>query len=350
MGGIPNEDIEALKQYWEVYPSLKKELFVANKRTNYSDLKIAKEEIKQTIFNHPEFVSFSKEMDTLFTDWKTQNTIFLKQLTLGIKPKKVIHTISEAILTDYTSKALMDKYDVYQHVMNYWNETMQDDTYIIAVDGWKAEPYRILVKNKAGIETDKGWDCDLVPKILVIDRYFLPEKTALQKLEAEKEALAATQTELEEEHNIEEGIFFDFDKINKGTVQKRLKAIDTTKLKAENTEEITVLKTYLKLVEDQAVLTKKIKEATAELDKKVLAKYKILTIDEIKQLVVDDKWMTAIEKSVKSEMERISQRLTRRIKELAELYETPLPKQTKDVTDLESKVTAHLQKMGFLWN
>lgn len=110
-----------------------------------------------------------------------------------------------------------------------------------------------------------------------------------------------------------------------------------------------MLKTYLKLIEDQAVLTKKIKDATAKLDKKVLAKYKILTIDEIKHLVVDDKWMLSIEKSVKSEMERISQRLTGRIKELAELYETPLPKQTKDVTDLENKVIAHLQKMGFVW-
>lgn len=350
LGGIPNEDIEALKQYWEVYPSLKKELFVANKRTNYSDLKIAKEEIKQTIFNHPEFVAFSKEMDKLFTDWKTHNTIFLKELTVGIKPKQVVHTISEAILTAYTGKALMDKYDVYQHVMNYWNETMQDDTYIIAVDGWKAEPYRILVKNKANVETDKGWDCDLVPKTLVIDRYFMPEKTALQKLEADKETLAATQTELEEEHDTEEGIFSDFDKINKGTVQKRLKAIDTPKLNAENSEEIIVLKTYLKLIEDQAVLTKKIKEATAELDKIVLAKYKILTIDEIKQLVVDDKWMSTIEKNIKSEMESISQRLASRIKEMAELYETPLPKQAKDVAGLESKVIAHLQKMGFVWS
>lgn len=350
LGGIPNEDIDALKQYWEVYPSLKKELFVTNKRTNYSDLKIAKEDIKQIVFNHPEFVTFSEEMDKVFTEWKTKNTIFLKELTAGIKPKKIIHSISEAILTSYTSKALMNKYDVYQHVMNYWNETMQDDTYIIAVDGWKAEPFRILVKSKKGVETDKGWDCDLVPKGLVIDRYFMPEKTALQKLETNKETLAATQQELEEEHDTVEGVFSDFDKINKGTIQKRLKAIDTPKLKAENVEEITVLKTYLKLIDDQAALTKKIKEATAELDKKALAKYKVLTIDEIKQLVVDDKWMTTIEKNIKSEMERISQRLAGRIKQMAELYETPLPKQIKDIADLESKVTAHLQKMGFVWS
>jgi type I restriction enzyme M protein len=86
------------------------------------------------------------------------------------------------------------------------------------------------------------------------------------------------------------------------------------------------------------------------LDIKVIERYKTLTETEIKQLVVDDKWMASIERSVKTEMERISQRLTQRIKELAERYETPLPKQTTDVAELEEKVTAHLQKMGFVWS
>jgi type I restriction enzyme M protein len=47
--------------------------------------------------------------------------------------------------------------------------------------------------------------------------------------------------------------------------------------------------------------------------------------EEIQSLVINDKWMTAIANDVKSEMERISQRLTQRIKKLAERYETPLP-------------------------
>ncbi|MCP4104099.1 MAG: hypothetical protein GY749_00940 [Desulfobacteraceae bacterium] len=87
-----------------------------------------------------------------------------------------------------------------------------------------------------------------------------------------------------------------------------------------------------------------------ELDKKVIERYKTLTKDEIKSLVVDDKWMANIEKAVKTEMERISQRLTQRIKELAERYETTLPQQTQVVADLEEKVNAYLQKMGFAWN
>jgi type I restriction enzyme M protein len=296
-------------------------------------------------------------MDDLFNDWKTRNTKTLKALTIGVKPKQTIFRISEDVLTTYTGKALMDKYDVYQHLMNYWNEVMQDDCYLIAVDGWKAELSIIKQTKSATV-----WDCDLVPKTLVIDRYFLAEKKAIEKLEADKEAIATQLTELEEEHSTEEGYFADIDKVNKANVQKRLKELLAAKPKTKKQNlaiaaepeaaygEQAVLELYLKLLDDQTELTKKIKVAITDLDKKVIERYKTLTETEIKQLVVDDKWMTSIEQSVKTEMERISQRLTQRIKELAERYETPLPKQTTDVAELENIVTAHLQKMGFAWN
>ena len=345
LGGIPNADIEALNEYWEVYPSLKAELFNASERENYSDLKIEKDQIKQTIFNHPEFTTFSKKMDEVFETWKTKNTQILKALVKGFKPKELVFRISEDILATYTGKALMNKYDVYQHLMDYWSEVMQDDCYLISADGWKAE---LTITKQTKTVTE--WDCDLVPKSLVIDRYFLAEKNGVEQLEAEKETIAIEISELEEEHNTEEGLLADVpDKVNKGNVQKRLKAIDTPKLKTENAEEIKVLKAYLKLIDDQSAINKKIKEALAELDKKVIERYKTLTKDEIKQLVVDDKWMSVLERDVKTEMERISQRLTQRIKELAERYETTLPQQTAEVASLESKVTTHLQKMGFVW-
>lgn len=356
MGDIPNADIEALENYWAVYPSLKNHLF-KNKRKGYSQLTIDHSQLKNEIFSHPEFVSFSKEMDDLFTDWKTRNTKLLKALTIGIKPKQTIFRISEDVLITYTGKALMDKYDVYQHLMNYWNEVMQDDCYLIAVDGWKAELSIIKQTKQATV-----WDCDLVPKTLVIDRYFLSEKKAIEKLEADKEAIATQLTELEEEHNTEEGYFADLDKVNKVNVQKRLKELLALKqnTKKQNLAiaaepeatygEQAVLELYLKLIDDQTELNKKIKDAITDLDKKVIARYKTLTETEIKQLVVDDKWMASIERSVKTEMERISQRLTQRIKELAERYETPLPKQASEVTVLEEKVNAHLRKMGFVWS
>lgn len=380
LGGIPNADIEALNEYWEVYPSLKAELFNACERENYSDLKIEKEEVKQTIFNHPEFITFSKEMDNVFETWKTKNTQILKALVKGFKPKELVFRISEDILATYTGKALMNKYDVYQHLMNYWNDIMQDDCYYLAMEGWKAE---LTITKQTKTVTE--WDCDLVPKSLVIDRYFLAEKQAIEKLEAEKEAIAAEITELEENlpDAVEEDDWIlnevknDKGKITKTLVDDKMRdlkieilKIPDTKTKkeinkiikdkfdkAKSTDEnaeafakLDVLQSYLDLVDKDTQVKAKIKKALADLDKKVIERYKTLTEDEIKQLVVDDKWMSVLERDVKTEMERISQRLTQRIKELAERYETTLPQQTTEVADLEAKVNAHLQKMGFVWN
>lgn len=377
LGGIPNADIDALQKYWDVYPSLKAELFEDNERENYSNLKVAKDEIKTSIFDHPEFVNFRTEMDTLFEGWKVNNTKLLKALDSGFKPKQTIFKVSTDLLQTYTNKKLIDKYDVYQHLMNYWNDTMQDDCYAIAADGWVAELY-IVKKTKK----ENQWDCDLVPKTLVIDRYFLTEKHAIEKLEAEKENIGAQMKEMAVEHGGDEGVLEalknDKGKITKGNLQERVLKIkdeileanptktmekaaksikkDFTKVKwvkgvdDDNFKELDLLYEYLLLFDNEKAAADKIKKAITELDTKVIERYKTLTVDEIKQLVVDDKWMTSIEKAINTEMERISQALTMRIKELAERYEATLPKQTEAVTKLETKVNTHFQKMGFKWN
>lgn len=114
--------------------------------------------------------------------------------------------------------------------------------------------------------------------------------------------------------------------------------------------ELDVLYDYLLLLDKETKAKKKIKEAWAELNKKVISKYKVLTEDEIKILVVDNKWLATIERDVITEMDRISQRLTGRIRELADRYENPLPQQHKEVNELTVKVDTHLKKMGFVWN
>ncbi|OFX75332.1 MAG: hypothetical protein A2X12_09285 [Bacteroidetes bacterium GWE2_29_8] len=250
--------------------------------------------------------------------------------------------MSEDLLKTYTNKDLLDKYDIYQHLMNFWAETMQDDCYIIAAEGWKAE---LIVRKQTKKETI--WDCDLVPKVLVIDRCFKTEKLAIEKLEADKDMITSQIDEMIEEHSSEDGYFAELDKVNKANIQKRMKEIDNVKLAKNNADEITVLKQYLTLTDNLSELTNKIKVATTELDKKVINRYKTLTEDEIKTLVVDDKWVTAIERAIKTEMERLSQRLTQRLKELSERYETQLFNHTAEVAELEKKVKLHLTKMGF---
>jgi len=231
---------------------------------------------------------------------------------------------------------LIDKYDLYQHLMTYWLDTMQDDTYLIVSEGW-------AVGNEVEYEK-KEFEGKLIPKSILVARYFNESKLAIENLEAEREACTAELESLEEEHSGEDGYFTSLDKVNKGTVAKRLKDVKADK---EAKEEIDVLNVYLKLNEQQSEANKKIKEYTAELDKQLLAKYKSLTLDDIKLLVVENKWMAYIEHSVKNEMQRISQRLTIRVRELAERYESTLPSVLNEVKSLEEKVNAHLSKMGY---
>jgi type I restriction enzyme M protein len=313
MGGIPAHDVDGLKAYWQVYSTLRKELFTAG-RKGYYNLKCKISHIQMTIFGHKEFVAYTLEINTLLDKWITKSTTYLAKQTIDLQPKKVIAHIAEDILSTFENKALLENYNVYQHLMNYWSATMQDDCYLINADGWKAEPYRIIVENKQGKKVDKGWTCDLVPVELIIKKYFNDDKEALLKSETKKENYATQLQELEEEHNTEDGYFADFEKVNKANIQKRLKelaAIKPKKVKINVVEdysmvaepetlygEVAVLQQYLDLNEKQGVLNAKIKEATEQLDQKALAKYKTLSEADIKQLVIKDKWMQAIQHAI----------------------------------------------------
>ena len=281
------------------------------------------------------------------------SVVNLKSLQPGSHPKEVIADLSEGLLAHYTGKPLIDKYDVYQHLMDYWAETMQDDCYLIADYGWKAETYRIIETDKKGKQKDKGWTCDLVPKPLIVARYFAKEQKAIDRIAAELEGITARITELEEEHSGEDATFSGFDKINKASVAARMKEVKAEIEELEQgegewvVEEKRVLEEWLTLNDEENGLKKRIKEAEAELDKRAYAHYPKLTENEIKTLVVDDKWLAALDAMIHGEMDRISQTLTQRVKELAELYETPMPQLSSRAADREAKVYRHLERMGF---
>ncbi|NBW42078.1 type I restriction endonuclease subunit M, partial [bacterium] len=348
-GGIPSRDVEALKEYWDVCPGLKAALFSEN-RSKYLDLSVDKTAIKNSIFEHPEFQSYTEKMNALFSEWRNRAEKKLKALEAGHNPKEVIFELSEDLLDHYEEAPLLDQYDIYQHLMNYWSDTMQDDCYLIAADGWTAKAERIIEKDKKGKEKDKGWSCDLVPKSLIVSRYLEDEQKAITELETALEIAAAERTELEEEHGGEEGAFSELEKINKGAASARIKELRADKQsEAESKEEIAILKKWTELNNQESKLKKELKEKEAELDEKAYKQYPKLSELEIKTLVVDDKWLSTLESLIHGEMDRVSQSLTQRVKELAERYETPLPKMTEQVAELEGKVNKHLERMGFSW-
>ena len=353
-GGIPEADVQALSRYWAVCPQLRAALFKP-RRPGYLDLALAPAAIKPTIHQHPEFQAFTVAMNTHFDQWRASAVERLKSLDKGgFHPKDLIRG-AEGLLNHYelqpTAERLLDPYAVYQHLMDYWAATMQDDAYLIAEDGWKATPYRVLEtrKNKDGTTgktVDKGWACDLVPKALLVKHHFGPEQAVLDRLSAALESTQASQAELEEEHSGEEAVFGGFDKINDKEVKSRIREIGRDE---DAADELAVLTQWLVLSEQAAALKKRIRTLDAALDAQALARYATLTADEVKTLVVDHKWMTALGAAVAGELDRVSQTLTGRVKELSERYGRTMPELAQQVDDLEARVAGHLAKMGFAW-
>jgi len=351
-GGIPEADVHALSRYWTVCPALQATLFKP-RRKGYLDLTPSPSAIKGVIHAHPEFQAFTQAMNGHFEAWRAPVTQRLKALVPGFQPKALIHELAEGLLEHYehqpSAEKLIDPYAVYQHLMDYWVEIMQDDAYLIAEDGWKAQPYQLLEtkKNKdgsSGKTVDKGWACDLVPKALLVQYHFAADQAQLDRLNAELESVQAAQTELEEEHSGDDAVFAGFDKINDKEVKSRIKEIGVD---ANAVDELAVLKQWLALSEQASALKKHIRKLDADLDAKALARYPTLTTGEVKALVVDHKWMAALDVAVHGELDRVSQALTGRVKELAERYGRTALELVKQMDDLEAQVAAHLAKMGF---
>ena len=366
-GGIPKRDIDAFDSYWQVMPALRADLFKPASHPGYFEL--VSREVKPVIFTHPQFTAFKAGVDTLFNQWLASSTPQLKSFAAdeaGSHPKTLIATLSEDLLNAFAKAPLLDYYDIYQHLMDYWTETMQDDCYLISADGWKAgakvrEILKVKDKNNKLVWAEKQDYCqgkrrfksDLIPVEILIDRYFMAERSAIEGLEAQLANIEQSMSEMLQEHSGEDGSLsevIDGEGDKQKVMAKAIKARQREICEDPDYEdELKVLNEYAALIDQQSILKAKLKKAEEGLDDKIHAKYPQLSEAEIKTLVVDDKWLATLAVAVQGELDRVSQTLTGRIRELSERYSTPLPKLIDEVATLASRVEEHLKKMGAVW-
>ena len=363
LGGIPKSDIDTLSQYWTVCPSLKNTLFISIKnRPNHLDLQVDKEDITNIIYNHPEFVGFINSTQKTYSAWEKKTTTHCSHLDKGIRPKQEITKIAESILSRFNKQPLIDKYAIYQHLLDYWNETMQDDFYEISADGWKAgnEVNRLKKRTPKGQQKDvaglEGLEGRLIPPGLIVQEYFAKEQASIDKLNEQIETAKTKREELIEENSSEDGLLSEVTdtkgKVSKVNVKCRLKEITPkkgVKIDADLKEEFDLLETLAWLYEEEDDKNRELKAEEKELEGKVIEQYPLLSEDEIKRLVIKKKWMTEIKKRVQTETDTVSHYLTQRIKELAERYETTLTELTDEVDALTTKVENHLKQMNYKW-
>ena len=321
----------------------------------YLRLRVAPQAINAAILDHPEFASFKATVTARFAAWQTTASVQLKAFGKDGRPKVLIEALSESLLEAFRKVPLLDAYDVYQHLMDYAAETMEDDAYRIAEVGWvEAAKPQLIVEDKARKTKARPdfaigrrkFHAELIPPALLIARYFVKEQAAIEALEVSRAALEQQMEEMAEEQGGEGGLLeeakTDKDKLTKASVMARLKEIRTDR---DAADERQAVQAYLALIEQEAATAAKLKAAEDALTEKVLAKYFKLTNEDVKVLVVDDKWLATVDASMQGELDRIFQTLTGRIQQLAERYAKSLSGLEEEIEALGRQVGEHLKKL-----
>ncbi|MYA43438.1 MAG: SAM-dependent DNA methyltransferase [Gemmatimonadetes bacterium] len=355
-GGIPNRDINALGAYWEVFPGLRKLLFSPNGREGYGDARVEADEVRGVVLEHGEFKAYGDRVRRVVDGWRREHAPSLRELAVGDSPKALIRDLSEDLLDRFAGLPLLDSYGVYQCLMDYWDEIMQDDVYLVVTEGWmEAARPRVLVpvKGKATAEIPdltvnrKKYRMDLLPPGLLVARHFATEQAEVDRLRTEQEGIARELEEFIEEYFGEDGLLegatSDTGKVTQAAVRARLKAVVGD---AEGWEERDALEVCLDLMKALAAAKRAAKAAQTRLDSKVLARYATLTAAEITELVVGDKWMASVKGAIGQVVERLTGGLVDRVRVLEGRYARPLPELERRVEDYGAKVEGHLERMG----
>lgn len=357
-GGIPDRDLDALSGYWDAFPSLRATLFRPN-RPGYSDLAVDVANVQQTVLDSDEFKQFAAKVTADVDAWFAAHRDALAAIDGSTVPNDLIATLGDDLLERFKPVPLLDEYDVYEQLMTYWRATLHDDVFLIMNDGWEgAAAPRKTIEDKerklsetpdlavgSGRSATK-YKMDLVPPALIVARYFAEEQVTIDELAAAAEEATRAVEEYVEEHAVEDGLLaeaMDDDKISKALVAARLKV---AKREASDPEEIEALEHLIKLYSAEATAKKAVKDVQAELDLATLKKYGELTMLEIRQLVLDDKWHATVTKRIDGEVNSLTLKLVVRIQQLGERYAETVGDLEVELEKLGAKVADHLADMG----
>lgn len=354
-GGIPFNDVGSLSLYWETFPNLQRTLFAPLRKDFYS-LAIEKGAISDTIHDERDFSSYADKVENAFETWIKKIDGKLRAICDTTKPKLLIAEIAEEIIAEYAPVTLIDKYDAYEVLLSYWDETMADDVYIIVQDGYDAvreiEVFNKTTtkKKKDGTKVDQeketGWDGKLVPKALIIEMFFSADQKVIDDTET---VIAVALAELDEmienaeEDSVINNVLKDNGNIDKPLLKKKLKD------KELDIEDKATLQKFQVLVTRVDEGSKVVKELSTTLDKKARDNYPKLTNKEIIELLLNRKWYRSLMSGVYALYTAVSHRISDRVTELADCYEKTMPQLESEVSALESKVKSHLERMGYKW-
>jgi type I restriction enzyme M protein len=429
-GGIPKHDIDSLVKLWSVSPELKDKIFkIVDADHNVYELALHPEAVEQSIYEDANIIKESEhEKHAIFGGWKNEVRSDLLSIDRNTNPKALIREIAHKLLTAYEGAVILDNFNVYDCLLNYWNEKLQDDVYVVKALGYEAgreieyEYRQKKVKDEHGetIQVDdktkvKSFDGALIPREIIEREYFSAELKELEEIKDMAEIIRIELQERIEEESGEDSVYQEVlneaeDNITKTELNKRIKELDEKrvseganlleelfalftedankaeefvlteelfkeydlrnkngklgKAKVQNaireakgqaeipekySDEYAALISYKERLDELDDWEKRIKEVEADLDEKVTCKYGELTVEEIKRLLFEEKWMARLATDVADEMDLVLNEMVSRVMTIAKRYERTLPEIEKEAQESREKVRLALERMGYQW-
>lgn len=429
-GGIPKFDIDSLEKLWKVSPRLKKKIFkLKDEAHDIWELNIESEAVEEIIVQDDNIIKESnKELNIKFSFWEEYAKNRLLNIDKNIVPKSLIKDLGFDILKKYKDVKILNNYNIYDILLNYWNEKLQDDVYVIKSLGYEAardidcvyatkksknaEGNEIQIEDKNKI---KSFDGALIPKYIIEEEYFGEELRELSELKLQAEIIESELNEMIDEQAGDDSLFVEVlnDKgvsISKVNLQNRIKFIENKKESeavklleellsifnqdknkaeyfAENNsiflgyeirnangklskgkialaiklakedaivpedlaDEYNLLMTYQEKQNTLDEVNKTIKDKTIVLDDKVVEKYPALTVEEIKYLLFDKKWMTKIKADIKNEIDIVVNSWASKVHTIASRYEKTLGEIEAETMKTRDEVNLALERMGYKW-
>ncbi|GAA8172642.1 hypothetical protein NP0156_13960 [Helicobacter pylori] len=348
---LPKNEIKAYAPYFQVFKELKNTLFKKSDKEGYYALKTECENIKELIIQSSEFQTFHDSVLSAFDRLDLFETF--NHLEPGFNPKTLIESVCSKVLKEFEKGEILDKYGVYQLFKDYYNEVLQDDWFLLSFNDFSsAKELRKLNplkdKNKKANYLEEPdfviqktyYKSDLIPKNLIKQRFFEKETKELEELENAFNEKEADFEEFIEEHSNEEGLFYEL-KINESVLKKELK-------NATDLEDKKILKTALEFLEAKNKVLKMKNKAHEELELKAFHQYKNLELNEIKDLIIKDKWLNSLKNALENKILKRINAFISALNEIISSYSNSLLELDKEVKESESKVLEHLKDLGLM--
>ena len=369
-GGIPRGDVDSIDKLWCISPVLKGKIFTCTDEVRgIYQLALPAADVETTVGEDDAVQQeHRQEVEALFTEWKESVREKLLTIDGNTVPRDFIRNISLKLLNIYKPAKLLAAYDVYDCLLNYWVAKLQDDVYAIKAGGYEAgreidfeyaqkkskdkSGHAILMEDKSKV---KSFDGALIPKEIMEQEYFPEDLAAIRKSTEAAEALDGRMEELREEESGEDGLLREVlndkgDNIPKANLNKRLKEIKNkgTEETADK-EEYAALIAYKELMDKKEATARKVEETRKALDEKLKGKYGELTVEEIKDLLFEKKWMAKIAADIEAEAARVLSGLSAKVLLIVKRYEHTLGEIESRTAASRGEVMAALGRMGYTW-